>query len=148
MLILYDGIMVYHFSMPAFFAPLSVSFTHILRWNYSLCICTTELGSTLWIHHCLLFYFPWWTLSSSQQHCSEQPGEYEWEFLHGLYLRIGFLGLAYMRFSEIWWPFTWHVLSSSSLSALVPVVLYPNRFMCSHDLSGSCGHLGFQLLGS
>lgn len=101
MLILYDGITVYHFSMPAFFAPLSVSFTHILWWNYSLCIWTTELGSTLWIHHCLLLYFSWWTLSSSQQRCSEQPGEYEWEFLHGLYLRIGFLGLAYKVFRKV-----------------------------------------------
>ena len=29
-LILYDGIMVYHFSMPAFFTPLFVNLTHIL----------------------------------------------------------------------------------------------------------------------
>ena len=43
------------------FLPLSVSFTHILWWKYSLCVWTIELDSTLWIHHCILFHFPWGT---------------------------------------------------------------------------------------
>lgn len=133
-------------SPPAFFPPHFVSLLYVVGWSYSLFLWTAELNSILWAFHSLLFCFPGRTFSSSQQCCYKQPRVRE--FPQGLQARGGFLGLIYTEFSETRWLLAWHRLSSFLQAPRVLVVLSLKAFTCSHNLSGSSGHLSFQPLVS